>query len=203
MEIQRPSIDIIRSSLEKIIFSKLDDNFYSPQTFNVENFLKQLTDDISSFIDKGLDDLNKKYEEQKAKERLRNQIIRFIETLFSKIVWDEQASDTVWSSFILISDLLQKIALNEVIDHMDDLDDLFWSITHSFCRYLNNFGMSVPVSCYKQMESDLENNKIYFLEVPEKEFGIRTKKDHLWASIFNAKVKSYAFENKGIISQAS
>ena len=71
-----------------------------------------------------------------------------------------------------------------------------------FCRYFTSFGISVPTSVYNKVEVDLRNNEISFLEEPEQDDGIKTKKEHIHEALMKAKFKAYAYEKKGIISES-
>ncbi|KKQ11735.1 MAG: hypothetical protein US22_C0015G0006 [candidate division TM6 bacterium GW2011_GWF2_36_6] len=129
-------------------------------------------------------------------------ILRFVETLLDKTVWDDNSAEEIWPSFISVSNNIQKLALTGIIDHLDDLDDLLWSLTHCFCRYFTSFGISVPTAIYNKIELDLKNSEISFLEEPEQDDGIKTKKEHILEALMKAKFKAYAYEKKGIISQS-
>ena len=42
-----------------------------------------------------------------------------------------------------------------------------------------SFGISVPTSIYNKIDIDLRNGNISFLEEPEQDDGIKTKKEHI------------------------
>lgn len=200
-DIYKEEIQIIRKNLGKIILGHLTDQFAQLRFLEKSNIAKQISDDVFRLLHQGVNNLQKKHAEEKTKERLRQMIIRFTEMLLEKTIWDERNSEDIWTSFQLLSDNLQKLALNGIIDEMDDIDDLLWTLTHSFCRFFNSFGITVPTAVYEAIEFDLKKNAIYFLEQPEQEAGIRTKKEHIYDALFKSKIKAYAFEKKGIIAQ--
>jgi hypothetical protein len=197
----RTEVEIIRKNLEKMILNKLSDQFAQQETLDASNIAKQISDEIAMLINQGLNQLQEKIYENTTKERLRQVTLRFVETLLNKTVWDDNDAEQIWPSFILISNNIQRMAGTGIINHFDDLDDLLWSLTHCFCRYFTSFGISVPTAIYAKIEQALRKNSVPFLEEPEQDEGIKTKKEHLYEALFKAKIKAYAYEKQGIISQ--
>lgn len=200
-DILKTELEIIRKNLEKIILNQLSDQFSNQETFNQSTIIKKFSDDIFALINQSYSHLQKKFEDNKTKERLRNLILRFIETLLDKTIWDDNSAEEIWPSFISLSNNILNLASTGIIDHFDDLDDLLWSLTHCFCRYFTSFGISVPTDIYKTIELELRNNSVSFLEEPEQDECIKTKKEHIHEALMKAKFKAYAYEKKGIISQ--
>jgi len=198
----KTELEIIRKNLEKIIFNKLSDQFAKQENFNKSKIAQQTTDEIFTLITQSVNHLQKKFDDHKTKERLRHVTLRFVETLLDKTVWDDNSAEEIWPSFISLSNNIQNLALSGIIDHLDDLDDLLWSLTHCFCRYFTSFGISVPTAVYNKIELDLRNNTISFLEEPEQDEGIKPKKEHITEALMRAKFKAYAYEKNGIISQS-
>lgn len=201
IDFYKTEIEIIRKNLEKIILSQLNDQFAKSEALSAFKIAQKISHEISKFIEQGLSHIENKYDEYKNKERLRQVVLRFIETLLGKTLWDDKAAESIWPSFVCISESLQKLAANGIIDHLDDLDDTLWSLTHCFSRYITSFGVTIPTAIYEKIEIDLRNNEISFLEEPEQDEGIKTKKEHIYEALFKSKIKAYAFEKKGIISQ--
>ncbi len=197
----KTELEIIRKNLEKIVLSQLNDQFAKQETFNKSKVTQQISDDIFELITQSVNRIQKKFDAYQAKERLRHVILRFVETLLDKTVWDDNSAEEIWPSFISISNNIQKMAGTGIIDHFDDLDDLLWSLTHCFCRYFTSFGISVPTTVYETIERDLRQNSVSFLEEPEQDECIKTKKEHIHEALMKAKFKAYAYEKKGIISQ--
>jgi hypothetical protein len=197
----KTELEIIRKNLEKMILGKLSDQFARQEALDASNMARQISSEILTLIDQGLNQLQEKIYENITKERLRQVTLRFVETLLNKTVWDDNDAEQIWPSFISISNNLQCLAGTGIINHFDDLDDLLWSVTHCFCRYFASFGMTIPTAIYAKIEQDLRKNTVSFLEEPEQDEGIKTKKEHICEALFKAKVKAYAYEKQGIISQ--
>jgi hypothetical protein len=142
--------------------------------------------------------VKKDYEE--IKERLRQLIIRFFEIALGKTVWNIKAPEGVWQSFLTIANNLQLLAVHGIINHMDDLDDLLWSLTHRFCFFLDFAGSGLPVSLFNEIEGDLKSCVVFFLEAKEQDDGIKSKKETLAELVLHGKTKAIAFEKAGIIS---
>jgi hypothetical protein len=195
-------LEIIRKNLEKIIFNQLSDQFAKQEALNKSKVTQQVTDEIFALITQSVDHLQKKFDDYKTKERLRHVALRFVETLLDKTVWDDNEAESIWPLFISMSKNIQNLGATGIIEHFDDLDDLFWSLTHCFCRYFTAFGISVPTAIYQKIELDLNNSSVSFLEEPEQDEGIKTKKEHIREALMKSKFRAYAYEKKGIISQS-
>jgi hypothetical protein len=83
---------------------------------------------------------------------------------------------------------------------MDDLDDILWSLMHRFCYFLELTGSVLPLEFYGEIEHDLTNNLVFFLETKEQDEGIITKKETLAQALLQAKTKAYAYEKMGLLT---
>ena len=106
----------------------------------------------------------------------------------------------IWESVLRIANGLQLLGVHGILDHMDDLDDLLWSLVHRFSFFLDLAGSSLPVSFYEEIESDLAAKVVFFLEAQEQDETIKTKKTILLEALIKAKAKAIAFEQKGIFT---
>jgi len=200
-EQQRADLSFVRKYTEDLMLSKFTDNLPEFQR-EPDVFLSNLSDEIALSVKKEFDRLEKSVkknsEKQEIRERLRQTIIRFFETIISRAVWNTQTHEGIWDSFISIANNLQLLGAHLIIDHMDDLDDLLWSLIHRFCFFLDLTGSSLPVEFYEEIEADLEHKVVYFLEAQEQDEGIKGKKETLMEGLVQGKTKAIAFQ-RGII----
>ncbi|QQR49738.1 hypothetical protein IPF37_02750 [bacterium] len=191
----------IRRHTENLLISRFTENFRSFKK-DPDLFLSDLSYDIAASIKKQLRTLEQRSaqleEEQEVRARLRQQSVRFLETMLGKQMWNFRSPEGVWDSFLTVANDLQLLGTNGVIDHMDDLDGLLWDHTNRFCYYLDLTGGSQPMDFFDEIEQDLANGVIYFLEADEQDDGIKTKKETLLDALAQAKTKAIAFET-GII----
>ena len=191
-------LGFVKKQIEGLILSKFTNNI---QFFKTEPdaFISSLAHDLTSYFNDEAAKQKSLAAKAEATERFRNTIIRFYETVLSKIMWNPQNHDVIWRSFTSIAQGLRLLGEYGVIQHMDDMDDLLWSLTHRYCYFLDLAGSALPLKFYTQMEHDLDARSVYFLEYREQDDGIKTKKESLLESITQAKARAVAYEKKGII----
>jgi hypothetical protein len=199
----RINFNFIKNCTENIMLNAFTKNL--PEFQQVPDvFLSNLSSSLSLSIKTELDRIEtskKKYQDKvEVTERLRHSVIRFLEMMLGKLIWNTQEYEGIWDSFIAISNGLQLLGSHSIINHMDDLDDLLWSLVHRFCYFLNLVGSSLPFSFYEEIETDLVNKVVYFLEAKEQDEGIKSKKEILLEAILYAKTKAVAYQ-QGIISE--
>ena len=194
-----PSINHLSKNIEKALLFKFTDHL--PEFQEAPNpFLTQLAQEIAQNTIKELDYYKKTIEKNTMLERLRQIIIRFFELALCKVMWDPVAYEGIWQSVITIANNLQLLGDHGIIDHMDDLDDLLWSLTHRFKFFLDLEGSSLPLTFYEEIESDLNGNVVPFLEAEEQDEGIKGKKAFIAEALIKAKAKAFAFEKRGLFT---
>jgi hypothetical protein len=194
------NLAFIKKSSENLILSRLTDHHTQFRT-TPDLFISNLAQDLCSFFNQEQERLKKEVELNEYRERLRQTVIRFFETALSKVVWNPKAPEGIWSSFIGIGNGLRSLATNNVIIHMDDLDDMFKSLTLRFCYNVDLFGGALPLQFFDEVDHDLNNGLVLFLEADEQDAGIKSKKDEIKDHLLQAKTKALAYINNGIISQ--
>ncbi|MFH0898137.1 MAG: hypothetical protein V1855_01010, partial [bacterium] len=70
-----------------------------------------------------------------------------------------------------------------------------WSLVLRFCFYLELRGITLPSEFFDEVESDLASGAVFFLEEPELDVAIKTKKEILLEALMRAKAKSLAFKH--------
>lgn len=195
---KKVSIQIIKKNLESAIINKMTDQL--PEFQAHDAFAKSLTSEIVTMIKKEIERTNNEIKQGENRERLRQIIIRLLEIATNKIVWNPKAPDRIWQSFIDLANNLEHCGTRNIIASMDDLDDLFWSLTLRFSFFLDLAGSCLPLEFYEKVEHDLENGTVAFLETPEQDAGITSKKETLTRSLIQAKTKAYAYHKMGLFS---
>ena len=198
-EYKAPSLDTLSKNMEKELLFKFTEHL---DLFHSEpnDFIKELSDTIGKLAKEELDILQKAAEEKEITERLRQITIRFFEIALSKTIWDENSPEGIWDSVNTIANGLQLLGIHGIVDHMDDLDDMLWSLTYRFSWFLDLIGSKLPLEFYEEIEFDLESKVIFFLESQEQDEGIKTKKEVIAEAVLKAKAKAIAFEEQGIFT---
>lgn len=191
----------ISQNIEKILWSKFSNNYDLFQQ-ETDYFFSDLSEEINKLV---INTFNKQEEaknETEIKNRLRSIILKIFELSLNKTIWDYQQYERIWSSVLSIASGLENLAGNQIITHIDDLDELLWSLTERFCFFLDFAGAALPVDFYENIECDLESKVVFFLEEPELDEGIKTKKERLVETLIRSKAKAIACEN-GILADST
>ena len=180
--------------IENVILTEVTDHLQKPKHSNVA-FFRDLSEKIAHIMTKPVS------EDEKAqmRERLRGLSVKFVELLISKMIWYPNNYQEIWQSVIGIAHNIHLLGANGIINHMDDIDDLLWSLVNRFNFFLEQFGSSLPISFYESIEHDISNHLVFFLESPELDEGITPKRDKLLESLGKAKAKAIAM-TRGIIT---
>ncbi len=194
-------LSFIKKSSENLILSRLTDH-HTQFRATPDLFISNLAHDLCSIFNQEQERLKKDVELNEYRERLRQTVIRFFETALNKVVWNPKAPEGIWNSFIGIGNGLRSLATNNIINHMDDLDDMFKSLTLRFCYNVDLFGGALPLQFFDEVDHDLNNGLVLFLEAEEQDAGIKSKKNEIRDHLIQAKTKALAYVKNGIISQA-
>jgi hypothetical protein len=191
---QTKYLDSIKRSIELMLQAKLTEhltqNAYEPKLNNIYSDLSK------SFLEIHQNEIEKLESENK----LRNIIVRLLEHTLSKATWNSIFYQSSWQSFTTIAHLIKHLFTTGIIDDEDDIDSLYWSLVHRFNYFIEIMGSDLPVEFFDEIEDDLENELIPFLEEEEQDDFIKTKKEVLLESLLSAKTKALAFEKAGIIA---
>ncbi len=196
---EKNDLNRIKKQIESMIFSKFTKNI---DLFKREpdTFVTHLAHDLAQHYSHEIEAVKKASAKQEVIERLRTIIIRFYDTALGKTMWNPQQPDRVWSSFTTMAQGLQRLGEYNIIKHMDDLDDLLWTLTQRFNYFLDLTGASLPLTFYERVERDLAEKSVYFLEFREQDEGVTSKKETLMDALMQAKARAIAYEKQGIIS---
>ena len=186
-------LDVIKQHIEKTIDAKLNVHQTNPTPSDI-------VQDIMTMVQQEEQRIQKKASKQAARERLRTVILRFLDLALNKLMWNIDAPESIWQSFLTITQHLQMLGAENIINHLDDLDDLLWTTTHRFCYFIDLFGGRLPLSFFEEIEYDLSNNLVFFLEAPEQDHEITSKKNTIAQALVKAKAKAYAYETQGLMS---
>jgi len=193
----KPSpLEFIKKNIEKTLLFKFNQH-YTEFKEDPKTFISDVSLEISKIAKEEFDYLEKNAEQKEYKDRLRQTVIRFLEATLGKIMWDVTSYESIWESVISISNSLLVLGTRGILDHMDDLDDLQWSLTLRFCYFLDVAGSYLPLSFFDEVESDLDSRVAFFLEAQELDEGIKSKKEVLAETLMKAKAKAIAFEKNG------
>lgn len=199
----KENLEFIKKHTEEVILYKFTEHFTRFQT-NPDTFIDELSHDLATFYrqqeEAKQQALIKRDTKQETLSRLRSTVIKFFELSINKTMWNTLQPDTIWPSVTAIANGLQSLGQHKIIDHMDDLDDLLWSLVHRFNYYIELTGADLPISFYEKVEEELIKRNVFFLEAKEQDEGIISKKQALIEALLKGKTRALA-EQDGILTR--
>lgn len=121
-------------------------------------------------------------------DRLSTLMFRFLETNINKTLWDVSDPQSIWESILTSANSLYQ--LSKILVHMDDLDDLLWSLTRRFIWFLDYSAGQLPLAFYENIEESINDGSTFFLELGEQDSKIQSKKEILITAVKKAKTKA-------------
>lgn len=193
VETKSLSIKQLKTSVSDVLYS----SFLSQFDFfkrDPKMFFNNLSTEILSSLHHELAGPKKEI----AKDQLRQTTVRFMELCASKLVWSPEESAEIWKTVQSISDQLALLVKNRIITNVDLLDDLFWSLTHRFCFFLELTGSDLPPAFYQNIKQDLLRNNSLLCKLKEQERALTKKSDYLMQAIVTGEAKARA-QQAGIV----
>jgi hypothetical protein len=170
--------DRLEKSVSSIIYNKFTKEFAQAQE-NPQQFLDDLSAKIVTIT-----------KQEIGIEQLRQTIIRFLEVGISKLVWNAHDPEQSWDSVKKISHNLASLMESNIIDDLNDLDDLFWSLTHRYCYFLELNSSDVPLSCYKKIKQDISEQRLMLFDLEEQEPFMQSKSECIMHVVLSQEVKN-------------
>jgi len=192
-------LSFLKHHIENVIVNRFTNHVTEFKT-QPDIFVGNLSEEIATYCKQQIETVQQQSSVSEVRERLRSITIRLFELILGKLVWNPNDADAIWKSFNNIANGLQLLGNYGIVNHMDDLDDLLWSLTHRFRFFLELAGDGLPVKFYHGVEHDLGNKAVFFLEFKEQDDQITSKKEFLLDALLQAKARSIAFEKKGILT---
>jgi len=130
-------------------------------------------------------------EEEISIQVLRNSFIKFIDLAINKLVWSITDPLSAWQTTKAIAEKLTELERCNAIDDIEDLDDLFWSLTHRFCFFVDLESHELPLTFYEAIKKELDRQQFLFLDLEEQASFLESKRSCLTRTLltFEAKVR--------------
>jgi len=182
--------EIFTKSIKDMLYDKFLANF-SLFKQTPDAFLNDISQEISTTMQERAQEKEEEYVDI---EQLRNTTLRFLEIGINKLVWSPQDNYKTWESVKTIANQLVQLMEHNIIVDADDLDDLFWSLIHRYCDFLDLTSAHLTTDFFKKVKRDIAENPSILLELEEQEQFVRKKSDHLKHALLTAEAKNRAYE---------
>jgi len=138
-------------------------------------------------------------QEEIATLQLRNVLVRFLEISIGKLVWSSDESEKAWESTKKIATELTKLTEQTIIEDVNELDDLFWSLTYRFSFFIDIFASNLPHTFYDTVQHDIAQKKLLLFNLEEQQDWLEAKESYLARMLKCSKAKMFAYQN-GILT---
>lgn len=155
--------DRFKKSVSTLLISSFNNN-YQEFKKNPQGFLDTLSNEIL--------DLN---EEETKVELLRQSVIRFLEIALNKLVWSVEDKEESWNSVKKISNQLAGFMDKAILCDVNDLDDLYWTLVHRYCYFLELNSSEFTLEFYEKIKADISTSHCLMLELEEQDSFIEKK----------------------------
>ncbi len=181
-------VDRFKGSVNSLLYNKFLHD-YSGFKKEPDLFLEQISQQVTTL-----------FEQETDNSQTRAVLMRFLETCMAKLAWSPDAHELIWNSTKEISHNLKKFSDQSILEDMDDLDDLYWSLIHRFCFFLDIFGTTLSTDFYDTIQRDIAQKKLDLTELEEQQDWLICKADFLRSSVEHHKTRLLAFQN-GILTR--
>lgn len=153
-----------------------------------DNFLQDLSQQVLDLA-----------QEEIAVLQVRNVLMRFLEISIGKLVWSADESEKAWESTKKIADELTKLTELAIIEDINELDDLFWSLTYRFGFFIDIFASNLPNDFYDTVQQDIATKKLLLVNLEEQQDWLEAKESYLIRTLKCSKAKMFAYQS-GILT---
>lgn len=161
----------------KARFSNIFSTYYSYFQKSPDAFLQALSEQIARKT-------NEIHTQQHIDvEHIKKDIVRFLETCISKLIWAPQDAYEAWIAINELANQTQSFLQKNLITDSDALDDVCWSLIHRFVYFIDISADEISQDVFTKIVHDIYNTKLILLEIDEQEDLMTNKKDYLLQKI--------------------
>ena len=126
--------------------------------------------------------------------KLRTSIKLFLELHLNKLIWASEDKEGCWDQVKLIAYNLALLVENNIIDDLNDLDDLYWSLIHRFGHFFEYAYKNCDYSLFEVIKQDLAHGSLLLLDLEEHDPCIEKRSECLLHIVMHAEAKKRAHE---------
>jgi len=134
---------------------------------------------------------------------IEQSVVRLIESILDRIVWSPHEQVGAWTVAQLISHELYELYSERIIQHVDELHRLYWSLTHRFILFLETVGDHLSTETYAMMKRDIATEASPLCVSAIQHIAVPIKDRHEWLkdAIFAAEVRARVAHAESLLSQ--
>lgn len=164
----------------------------------IKDYLSSMMSKYFSFMQKQPDEFLDVVSEQVAKinyaknldeavqdEHLKKDIVKFLDLLATKTMWDVQELDMVWINMHAISQVWYQLFEKNIINDVQDYNDLCWSLMTRFCHLVEISKDEIDVLQIQNIIQDIESKEYILFYTQEVEDAVTTKKEYMLRTLYS------------------
>lgn len=183
-------LERLQRMVTSIVYTKFAQDFSSCKN-NPEQFLNDLTQRIVMATS-----------QEVSIEQLRQVVIRFLEVGLSKLIWSPRDEEKTWELVKTISHNIALLMEYNIIDDLNDVDELFWTLVHRYRYFLELHSTDMPITCYQKIKNDMMSQKLLLFELEEQESFLQSKSSCLLHTVLTQTAKKQAYDHPNLESRA-
>lgn len=118
-------------------------------------------------------------------EHIKKDIVRFLEICINKLIWSSKDPYDAWIAINDLATQAENFLDKKLLSDVDALDDIYWSLIHRFCYFIDIAAEDFSQEVFIQIIQDIHKEKLILFEMSEQEDLIMSKKDFLLRKIKN------------------
>jgi hypothetical protein len=139
----------------------------------------------NAFLDKVSDTIYEQimYNEEPVLIEFQAFMVRFLENIMSKLVWDPLEGADTWESTKLIAEKLDALVEARVLRDDTELNNLYWTLITRYCYFLDSFGSQISKETLLAIQHDIRERTHILVGLSEDEELAMTKAERLQQSL--------------------
>lgn len=171
------------------------------KTCLIKDFSEHFTDfkkNPESFIGNIANKITQQVEQEMELISMQQTVVRFLEITISKIIWSPYEQEKTWESMQHLCKQFVLLLEKNIINNIDELDDLLWSLIHRYCYFVDLTGSLLAPNFYERVLRDLKNEKLLISIVEEQDDLLKPKILFLKEKIITAQAKALSGSDKKV-----
>ncbi len=172
-------VDRFNSTVQTMLYSKFSSEYESFRQ-DPDMFLKKISSNIVTIA-----------QEEIIQEQLRQGIIKFCEIALSKLIWNPTEQEQTWNITKKISEQLVTLLEHNILDDVNDLDDLHWTLLNRYCYFVELTATDMPESFYRTIRDDMHSNDLVLFALKEQDYIVEPKLSYMQRTLLEAETAAY------------
>ena len=126
--------------------------------------------------------------------KLRCSLKLFLELHISKLIWASEDDIECWEQVKKIAYLLTSLVENNILDDLNDLDDLYWSLIHRFGHFFGYAYKNCSINLFDAIKKDIAHGSLLLLDLEEHDTCIEKRSECLLHIVMHAEAKKRAYD---------